>query len=75
VADSLHTNDLGESLSDAETATQNYVNDVSIGSFKVCHTSSISEYTALNGRIIGKHLKGHSHGLKKSTIMIFAWRN
>lgn len=49
MADSLHTNDLGESLSDAETASENYVNDnVSIGSFTVCDTFSISEYTALN---------------------------
>jgi hypothetical protein len=60
VTDSLHTNDLGESLSNADTASENYVNDnVSIGSFTVCDTFSISEYTALNGRIIGNNELGN----------------
>jgi hypothetical protein len=45
VAHSLHANDLGESLSDADITSENYVNDnVSIGSFMIYSaTLSVSQ--------------------------------
>jgi hypothetical protein len=55
---SFHANNLGESLSEADTGCKNYVNDNVCFFFQfICDTFSISDYAALNGRLTENNWK------------------